>query len=177
VDVITPWLSKESHQNTLADAALSALAATEDPAVLDTLLSWTKPEKPREHRAGALRSLSELAKSKKLNDDQRKEIVKPLLAALESEDRLARVAALWALPDLGALATSALPTLDKMAQEESRSGMIRMIKGAADRIRTQSGANTADASEVNRLRDEIKRLERSQDELRKRLERFENGKH
>ena len=83
VTVITPWLSKESFQDTLADAALSALAATEDPAVLDSLLNWAKPEKPRERRAAALRGLSELAKSKRLSDEQRKEIVKPLLAALE----------------------------------------------------------------------------------------------
>jgi aminopeptidase N len=46
VAVITPWLSKVSHQDTLADAALTALGATEDPAVLDTLLGWTKPENP-----------------------------------------------------------------------------------------------------------------------------------
>jgi HEAT repeat protein len=175
VAVITPWLSKESFHDTLADAAITALGATEDPAVLDTLLAWTKTEKPRERRAAALRSLSELAKSKKLTDDQRKEIVKPLVAALDSEDRLVRVAALRALPELGALASSALPILDKMAQDESRSGMIRMVKGAADRIRAQSGAGKpADASELNRLRDEIRRLERSQEELRKRLEKFES---
>jgi aminopeptidase N len=178
VAVITPWLSKESFQGTLADAALAALGATEDPAVLDTLVGWTKPEKPRERRAAALRSLSELAKSKRLTDEQRREIVKPMVTALESEDRLSRVAALRALPELGALASSALPILDKMAKEESRSGMIRMIKTAADRIRAQSGVNTtADANELNRLRDEIKRLERSQEELRKRLDKFENGKN
>jgi aminopeptidase N len=178
VAVITPWLSKESHQGTLANAALSALAATEDPAVLETLLSWTMPEKPRERRAAALRSLSELAKSKRLTDEQRQQIVKPVLAALESDDRLSRVAALRALPDLGAPASSALPILDKMAQDESRSGMIRMIKSAADRIRAQSGANTkADVNELNRLRDEVKRLERSQEEMRKRLEKVENGKN
>ena len=175
--VITPWLSKESHQDTLATAALAAMGATEDPAVLDTLLNWTKPDKPRERRHGALRSLTELTKSKRLNDDRRKEIVKTFVAALESDDQLSRVAALRALPDLGAQASSALPLLDKMAHEESRSGMIRMIKGAADRIRAQSAGNTSEANELNQLRDQIKRLERSQDELKKRLEKFENGKN
>jgi ubiquinone biosynthesis protein UbiJ len=53
-----------------------------------------------------------------------------------------------------------------------------MVKAAAERIRTQSGTGpTAQAGELDRLRDEIKRLERSQEELRKRLERFETGKH
>lgn len=178
VAVITPWLAKESHQDTLADAALTALGATEDPAVLDTLLTWAKPEKPRTRRAAALRGLSQLAKSKRLTDAQRQQIVKPLIAALESDDLSSRVAALRALPELGALAAPALPVLDKMAQEESRSGTIRMVKAAAERIRTQSGTGpTAQAGELDRLRDEIKRLERSQEELRKRLERFETGKH
>lgn len=178
VTVITPWLAKESHQDTLADAALAALGATEDPAVLDTLLDWTKPDKPRTRRAAALRSLSQLAKSKLLTDAQRQQIVKPLIAALESDDMFSRVAAIRALPDLGPLASPALPVLDKMAQEESRSGMIRMVKAAADRIRGLSGTgSTTQAGELNRLRDEIKRLERSQEELRKRLEKFETGKH
>jgi aminopeptidase N len=178
VDVITPWLAKESHQDTLADAALAALGATEDPAVLDTLLSWTKPEKPRSRRAAALRGLSQLAKGKRLTDEQRQQIVKTLVAALETDDMGSRVAALQALPDLGPLAASALPLLDKMAEDQSRSGLRRMIKAAADRIRTQSGAaTTTDASELNQLREEVKRLQREQEELRKRLDKFESGKH
>jgi ubiquinone biosynthesis protein UbiJ len=113
-----------------------------------------------------------------LTDAQRQQIVKPLIAALESDDMFSRVAAIRALPDLGPLASPALPVLDKMAQEESRSGMIRMVKAAADRIRGLSGTgSTTQAGELNRLRDEIKRLERSQEELRKRLEKFETGKH
>jgi aminopeptidase N len=177
VAVITPWLSKTSHQDTLADAALAALGATEDPAVLETLLSWTKPEKPRSRRAAALRGLSQLAKSKRLTDEHRQQIVKALVAALETDDLFSRVAALQALPELGPLASPALPVLDKLAQEQSRSGFNRMIKAAADRIRAQSGASTAaEASELNRLREEVKRLEREQEELRKRLDKFESGK-
>jgi aminopeptidase N len=176
--VITPWLSKASHQDTLADAALVALGATEDPAVLDTLLGWTKPEKPRGRRAAALRGLSQLAKGKRVTDEQRQQIVKSLVAALETDDLASRVTVLQTLPELGPLATSALPLLDKMAQEQSRSGLKRTIKAAADRIRAQSGAvTTGEASELNRLREEVKRLERDQEELRKRLDKFENGKH
>jgi len=155
-----------------------ALGATEDPAVLDTLLGWTKPEKPRGRRAAALRGLSQLAKGKRVTDEQRQQIVKSLVAALETDDLASRVTVLQTLPELGPLATSALPLLDKMAQEQSRSGLKRTIKAAADRIRAQSGAvTTGEASELNRLREEVKRLERDQEELRKRLDKFENGKH
>jgi aminopeptidase N len=177
VAVITPWLSKASHQDTLADAALAALGATEDPVVLETLLSWSKPEKPRSRRAAALRGLSQLAKGKRLTDEQRRQIVKTLVAALETDELFSRVTAVQALPELGPLAAPALPLLDKLAQEQSRSGLRRMIKAAADRIRAQSGATTAEASELNRLREEVKRLERDQEELRKRLDKFEKGKH
>ena len=177
VAVITLWLSKTSHQDTLADAALAALGATEDPTVLDTLLNWTKPEKPRTRRAAAVRGLSLLAKSRRLKDEQRQQIVKTLMTALESDDQFSRVSAIRALPELGSLATSALPLLDKLAQEQSRSGLRRIIKEAADKIRAQSGAaTTAEASELNRLRDEVKRLQSEQEELRKRLDKFENGK-
>ena len=145
--------------------------------MLDTLLSWTKPEKPRSRRAAALRGLSQLAKAKRLTNEQRQQIVKTLVAALETDDLMSRVAVLQALPELGPLAASALPLLDKMAQEQSRSGFIRQIKATADRIRAQSGAGTAaEANELNRLREEVKRLQRDQEELRKRLDKFENGK-
>jgi hypothetical protein len=104
--------------------------------------------------------------------------VKSLVAALDTDDLSSRMAALQALPELGPLATSALPTLDKMAEDASRSGYRRMIKIAADRIRAGSAAVTsADAGELTRLRDEVKRLVREQEELRKRLDKFESGKH
>lgn len=178
VAVISPWLSKPSHRNTFTVSALTALGATEDPAVMPTLLSWTKPEKPNQCQAAALRGLSQLAKSKRMTDEHRKEIVESLLAALKSEDRMKRFSAIRALSEFGALAAPALPTLDKLAQEQSLGGMSQMIKSSADKIRAASGTKPAgEASEVSRLRDEIKRLERSQDDLRKRLDKFENAKH
>jgi hypothetical protein len=161
----------------LADAALTALGATEDPAVLPTLLSWTQPEKLRSRRAAALRGLSELAKGKRLSDGDRQQVVKTLVSALDGEDLLSRMAVLQALPELGPLAASALPKLDKMAQDESRSRAKEMIRGVAARIRAQAGAaSPAEASELTRLREEVRRLEREQEDLRKRLDRFENGK-
>jgi len=177
VAVISPWLSKPSHRDTFSVSALTALGATDDPAVLATLLSWTKPEKPNQCQAAALRGLSQLAKSKRMTDEHRKQIVDMLLGALKSEDRMKRFSAIRALPELGALAAPALPTLDKLAQDQSLGRMSQMIKSAADKIRAESGSKPAsDVSEVSRLRDEVKRLERSQDDLRKRLEKFENAK-
>ena len=174
VAVLTPWISKPSHQDVLASAALAGLGASEDPAVLETLLSWTQASKPRIHRVAALRGLSQLAKSKSLSDGQRQQIVKTILGGLDTEDAFVRQTLLQALPDLGPQAVSALPLLDKLAQSESRSGVRNRIRGIASRIRAQSGAPTG-GSDVDQLRAEVKRLEREQEELRKRLEKFEAG--
>lgn len=172
VAVLTPWLAKPSHQDVLASAALAGLGASEDPAVLNTLLSWTESGKPRILRAAALRGLAQLAKSKSLSDAQRQQIVKTLVAGLETDDVFARFTLLQSLPELGPQAAAALPALDKLAEAESRSGVRNRIKSVAARIRAQSGAPTA-GNEVTQLRDQVKRLEREQEELRKRLEKFE----
>ncbi len=174
VAVLTPWISKPSHQDVLASAALAALGATEDPAVLNTLLGWTEAAKPRILRAAALRGLAQLAKSKRLSDGQRQQIVKKFIAELDSDDVFARFTLLQTLPELGPQAAAALPALDKLAQAESRSGVRNRIKSVASRIRAQSGS-TAGGSDVNQLREQVQRLEREQEALRKRLEQFESG--
>jgi aminopeptidase N len=174
VAVLTPWISKPSHQDVLAASALVALGGTEDPAVLNTLLSWTEAAKPRIHRAAALRGLAQLAKSKGLSDGQRQQIVKTLVGGLDTDDAFVRLALLQSLPDLGPQAALALPALDKLAQSESRSGVRNRIKSVASRIRAQSGS-TAGGSEVNQLREQVQRLEREQQELRKRLDQFESS--
>ena len=51
--------------------------------------------------------------------------------------------------------------------------MRDMVKGVADKIRANSGSATAAPTELNQLREQVKRLERSQEELRKRLDKFD----
>ncbi|CAN5242734.1 M1 family aminopeptidase [soil metagenome] len=169
---VTPWLTKPSHQDLLASAALGALAATEDPAVVDTLMSWTKTPKPSNLRAAALRGLAQLLKSKRLTEAQRQQIAKTIVANLDTSDSTVRLSVLLSLPDLGPLASLALPTLEKQAQTESRSAVKNRIRTMANRIRAQASPTTS-GNEVTQLRDEVKRLQRDQEELRKRLEKFE----
>jgi aminopeptidase N len=174
VGVITPWLEKPSHQDLLAGAALAALAATENPAVVNTLMSWTQPPKPSLLRAAALRGLAQLAKSKKVSDAQRQQIVKALVAALDTDDMTVRFSVFLSLPDLGPLAAQALPALEKQLETESRSAVKNRLRGMVSRIRAQSGA-TAAGNDVIQLREQVQRLERAQEELRKRLEKFESS--
>jgi aminopeptidase N len=174
--VITPWLSKPSHEDVLASAALAALGATHDPAVLATLVGWTQPGKPRTLRAAAQRGLAELARSKRLTEPQRQEIMKVLVAALESDDLFARFAVLQALPEMGPSATAALPALEKIMQNESRGRVKDRVKEVADKIRAAAGAASAlESTELNQLREQVRRLQQGQDDLRKRLDQFEKS--
>jgi hypothetical protein len=99
--------------------------------------------------------LIKLARSKELTDAQQQKILKNLIAALEGEDRFQRMGVLMALPDLGPLAASALPAVEKIVNDEaSGPGRLHeMAKGVADRIRAQA----APASDTNQLREEIRR--------------------
>jgi aminopeptidase N len=176
VTMIMPFLSKPSHQDVLASAALSALGQTQDPAALETLLSWTKPGKPRNCRTAALRALTDMAKAKSLTDPQRQQILKALSEALESDDRFLRFTILNALPNLGPLALSTLPAVDKLVKEAPDGRIKEMAKSVADRIRAQSSAGSGAASqEISQLREEIKRLQSDQEKLRERLDRYEKA--
>jgi ubiquinone biosynthesis protein UbiJ len=154
---------------------LTALGSTEDPATLETLLAWTAPGKPRTSRAAAQTALASLAKSKSLTDAQRQQILKNFLAVLEGDNRFQRFGVLQALPDLGPAASSALPALDKIVKDSPEGRMRDMVKGVADKIRANSGSATAAPTELNQLREQVKRLERSQEELRKRLDKFDKA--
>jgi aminopeptidase N len=174
--VITPFLSKPSHEDVLASAALSALGQTQDPSTLETLLSWTRPGKPRNCRTAALRALTQVAQNKSLTDPQRQQILKPLSEALESDDRFLQFTILNALPTLGPLASSTLPAVDKIVNEAPDGRIKEMAKGVADKIRAQSTAGPAAASlELSQLREEIKRLQRDQEKLRERLDKYEKA--
>jgi aminopeptidase N len=176
--IITPWLSKPSHDDTLAAAALEALGATQDSAALETLLKWTEPGHPRNLRTAAQRALIPMTKSKQLTDAQRQQIVKLLVEALESNQGFGRFRILMALPDLGPLAASALPAIDKIVAEASEGFMRGRVKEIADKIRAQAKTEinpAASSSDVNQLRDEVKRLQREKEELRKRLEQYEKA--
>ncbi len=172
--MITPWLSKPSHDDALRAAALSGLSATQDPAVLSTLLTWVQPGKPSNCRMAALGGLTQLAQKAKLTDPQRQQVMKPLLAALDSDSRFMRFTVLTSLPDLGPLASAALPTLDKMSKEEGNERVREMAKNAAERIREKIKPATAgDSKEVAQLREEVKRLRQEMEKLRTRLDKDE----
>jgi aminopeptidase N len=173
--VATPWLAKRSHQDVLAIAALGAIGALEDPAALETLLSWTQPGHPSRVRSAAMRGLGQLVKSKKLSDAQNQTVLKSFISALENDDRLLGFMTLNALPDLGPLAVQAIPAIEK-ASENLPGNAKEMAKNVIKRIRDQSKpAASTEATELRQVRDELKRMQREVEELRKKVEKNEKA--
>jgi ubiquinone biosynthesis protein UbiJ len=161
----------------LRSSALSALAQTEDLAILDSLLNYAKPGNPRATRGSALRGLIQLAQKAKPDEGQRKQILGALSTALEGDNMMVQFSVLGSLNNLGTMATELLPAVDKISRDASNERIRAIAKQAAKRIRNQAKATApATAEEVKKLRDEVERLKREQAELLKRLQKLEKEK-
>jgi aminopeptidase N len=169
VAVITPWLSKPSHNNVVESAALGALADTADLSVVETLLQWTQPSHPRRARDAAVQALVRLFKEAKPTPEQKDQIVKALTAALKSDSLRARFTVLQALPDLGSAAQALLPALDEMIKKEGNEQVRQAVKRAADGVREKARAADTGTSDTAKIREEVERLKKENAQLRERL--------
>jgi aminopeptidase N len=171
VAVLMPWLGKPSQHEVLRSAALSALGNTRDLSVVDTLTAWTKRGKPRECRSAALQALARLARTANTTEDQRQRMVQAITACLEGEGPRSRtrMSALFALRELGQAASSALPTLEAISQNDPNDRIRDLARSTMEQIRS----NTPAPVEVSQLREEMERLKRDQEALRARLTKYE----
>ena len=92
-----------------------------------------------------------------------------MLACLDGESPPVRRAAADALRGLGRAAAPALPALEALALHDPDDRIRELARRATDQIRS----NTPAPVELTRLREELDRLKRSNDELREKLEKFE----
>lgn len=174
VAVITPWLSRPSPNDTLRASALAALAQTQDPAILDSLLQYAKAGNPRVSRGAALRGLIQLVRKAKLNEEQRKQVQSVLAESLQGDDMMAQFAVLSASTDLGPMASTLLPAVEKLSRDASNERIRELAKQAAEKIRSQDKSAALSSTEVKQLREEVERLKREQADLRERLRKLEN---
>jgi aminopeptidase N len=171
VAVLVPWLEKASNREELRTAALSALADSNDPAALDVLVAWTKPGKPTECRPGALRVLGQFTKEAQLTDAQRERAVRAIAAALTEDAARVRRSAISALQTIGPAAKVALTSLDDLAAHDPVESVAEAAKKAAEAVRAAPAGN----QDLKQLREEVDRLKTEQEDLRKRLEKYEKG--
>jgi aminopeptidase N len=169
VAVLTPWLDKPSHGEVIRSAALHGLGEAQDPAVLDTLIGWTKRGRSRYDRAAALTALGRLAQTANPTDEQRAKIVTAVSACLEGEQPLILRSAVGTLRDLGRSAAPSLAALEALQRHDPSDRVRDLAKTAIDQIRK----NEQTPVELTRLREELETLRKSQEQLRERLEKYE----
>jgi aminopeptidase N len=171
VAVVTPWLAKSSQNDTLRSGALEALGRSKDPAVLDALVEWTKPGKPRNCRSAAANALADLAQGSTATAEQRQRIATTLGGLLDEDSRRFRMGVLGALGRLGTSASPVLAEVDRVA-ESDRDGRVReAAKRTADAIRgTASGR-----ADVKSLREEVDRLKKEQEQLKEQIKKVQKS--
>lgn len=133
--LIQPYLSKPSHRDTLAISALTAISELEDPAVLDSLITWTEPGHARNCRSTAQRALVQLVKSKKLSDAQKQQVLKTFITALSSDDQIHHFSVLGALPELGSISSEAIPAVEKLVETAPAGNLQDTAKSTLKKIR------------------------------------------
>ncbi len=180
--VLTPWLSRPSHNDLLRAAALRAMAETHDLALLDSFISYAQPGNARATRMASLQGLVQMASKAKPNKAQTKQIVDVFTSALEGDvERIARHDVQSSVMVLGAvrgatgpLASAVLPAVDKISRDASDWRIRNLAKTTAESLRAadKSGAS----EEVKKLREEVERLKKEQTELRQRLQKIEQAK-
>jgi aminopeptidase N len=174
VAVLSPWLTRPSHNDTLRASALAALAQTQDPAALDLLLQYAKAGNPRTSRGAALRGLTQFVRKAKLSDEQSKQIETLLAEGLQGDDMMTQFVVLNATTELGPLASSLLPAVEKLSRDGSNERIRELAKQTAEKIRGQDKSAAAPATaEVKQLREEVEKLKREQADLRERLRKLE----
>lgn len=169
VNVLLPWLARASHNEVLRIAALTGLAETKQPEVIDTLIQWTKRGRPRLTRIAALGALGNLAVSITPTSEQQKTMVQAITACIEGETPPVRRAAVAALRDFGRSALPTIDTLEALIRHEADDRIVELARRTIEAIRRDNPV----PAELTRLREELDRLRRLNQELSERLDRME----
>ena len=170
VTAVLPLLARPSHNEVIRQAALTALGHSEDLAALDTLIAWTKRGKPRDCRMAALRTLERLVTTTSPTDAQRRQAIDAIVACLDAaEGAPVRRVASEALRGFGRTAAPALPALEALSLHDPDDRVRNMARQAVEQIRKDTPAPL----ELTRLREELDRLKRVNEQLQERLDKLE----
>ncbi len=170
LEVLTPLLGKESHNEVVREAVLNGIGDQLDPASTDLLLRWTARERPRPCRQAALGALAKLGRSGTWTAEQTSAAVAAITRCLHRlEHRGIKGAAAQALRDVGERGAAALPALEALAAHDPFAHVRNEAKAAIDRIRSGAPAHV----ELGRLREELGKMREEGRKLSERLERME----
>jgi len=167
---LTGFLNSDSFRNSLADAAINAMRAQEDPAFIAPMIETLRTREAAFTSGGfanGLRALAWLARNEEKKEDARDFLVRQT-GHLKESVRLAAINALGQLAD-----PKAIPVLETFA----RAAKEDPARGAAEQALTAVHANRKPADEWHDLRQAILELQKenrelktSLDDLKKRLD-------
>ncbi len=165
-DFIKTLLSRDSHQETIRSAALSALGSLGDPSGLDLLLKWTQVGHPHRARSAALSALGTLAEEAALSDQQIKRIVDAAGEAIPGDNRRVQSSAISLLSSLGRQARPALAVLRRTKAHDPE----RRIQTAAKKAIEKIMADTPPQVQVVDLQEQLDALQANYTALKEKLD-------
>ncbi|MHC4224948.1 MAG: HEAT repeat domain-containing protein, partial [Planctomycetota bacterium] len=165
-----PLLDRESHREVIREAVLKGMGEQLEPGATDLLVKWTARGRPRSVRRAALEALGKLAKSGRWDAATSTRVVHAIHDCLdESEQRGIKRAAAQTLRDMGESGFPALSTLEALAEHDSNENVRKDAKEAIDKIRSGAPAPI----ELQRLREELRKMRQERQKLQQRIERLE----
>ena len=162
-------LKRDSHRETIRQAALGALARHKDLKAIEILLGWTTPDRPRRCRMAAIAGLGQRVTRAGTPDSATVRVVKALTGLLEARGPRIRGAALQAMRRLGHSAKAAEEVVASLAEHDPE-GRVRVAARAALKALQQEKTATA---ELDRLRRELDSLRKRNQDLADRLKKLE----
>lgn len=170
-EFLEPLMSRESDNEVIRGAVMSALGEHGGIGALDLLMDWTPAAKPYACRRAAVQALSEMLKKEDVSEDDKSRVVEAMTGCLKNGSRRLQNAAMDALGELGRSARSALPEIDRLAKLGGPRVRTK-AKETAKKIRTSAPppAAVGDLSdqltelkkECEKLKDQVKKLEAAQ---------------
>lgn len=145
--LMLPLLEKKDQHQSIANAVITGLSDLEDPAALDAFIAWADPARPRLVRGTANRAVIQLVKSKKLSDEQKQKALKYYQTILDGDDQFLHFAILSALPELGPMATQAVPTLEKLIKSLPEGNLLDTAKSTLNKIQKPAKAAASEEKE------------------------------
>jgi aminopeptidase N len=167
---LTKLLERDSHRESIRNAALQGLANQFDAGATDVLLQWTRRGKPRPCRREALNGLGRMARAAIWDKPTKTRVARAAEACLHrDESRRIKRAAIGVLRDLGTVSEPAIEALEALAEHDVMDNVRKDAKAAIEKIRSGAPANV----ELKRLREELRKLREADKKMRERLNRFE----
>jgi len=168
--ILARLLDRDSHRESIRNAALKGIGDQLDPKATGLLVGWTKRGKPRSCRRTALQALGRMARATLWDEATQARVARTVAGYLHgSESRGIKTASIACLRDLGGVSEPAIEALQALAAHDLNDNVRKEAEKAIGKIRSGTPARL----ELQRLRAELRKLRDADRKLRERMEKVE----